>query len=137
MRTDRSRQSRLTGRLTLVGALAALVIGLAGSAFAAAVHIGLASSVPAKGAHLMTAPTEIRLTFTEQVDVTKASVELLGPKAAPIALDSLRAVVDSNRVAVAKIAGKLTGGSYTVKWKAVSPDGEAASGSFGFMFMPH
>lgn len=101
-----------------------------------AVHIGLASSVPAKGAHLMTAPTEIRLTFTGTINVAKAGIELLGPDSAQVATDSLRAVADSVRVAVTKISGKLTGGTYTVKWKAVAADGAAGSGSFNFMYMP-
>ena len=101
----------------------------------AAFHIGLASSVPAKDSHVMRAPAEIRLTFTGPVDVTKAGVELAAGENL-VALDSLRAVVDSPRVAVAKIVGPLAGGNYTVKWKAIAKDGAAGDGSFAFMYMP-
>lgn len=57
----------------------------------------------------MTAPTEIRLTFTGPVDVTRASVELVAGDKKLIGLDSLRAVADSPRVAVARIASPLPG----------------------------
>lgn len=101
----------------------------------AAWHIGLQSSVPAKDAHLMTAPTEIRLTFTGPVDVKKASVQVSGPGNQMLALDSLRAVADSPRVAVARIAGKMAGGNYRVKWTAIAADGAEGEGTFGFMYM--
>ena len=105
------------------------------TAVAAPAHIGLASSVPAKDSHLMSAPTEIRLTFTGPIDVAKAGVELLTSDAKPVALDSLRAVADSPRVAVARIMGAMAGGNYTVKWNAVARDGAEGTGSFGFMYM--
>lgn len=136
MTASRSRAARPRGRLTSAFGLGVLVAGLAVSPLAAAMHIGLASSVPAKGAHLMTPPTEIRLTFTGSIDVAKAAVELLSPGYAPVTLDPLRAVVDSPRVAVAKITGTMTGGPYIVKWKAVARDGAPGSGSFAFMIMP-
>lgn len=131
--------ARLFSRLTVIsflGALAAaLVVAPSVSPLAAALHIGLASSVPAKDAHLMTAPTEIRLTFTGKVDVAKAGLELLGPGGTLVATDPLRAVAESNRVAVAKITAKMTSGLYTVKWRAVAADGAQGSGSFTFMYM--
>lgn len=131
--------ARLFSRLTVISSLgalaAALVVAPSVSPLAAALHIGLASSVPAKDAHLMTAPTEIRLTFTGKVDVAKAGLELLGPGGTPVATDPLRAVADSDRVAVAKITAQMPGGSYTVKWRAVAADGAEGSGSFTFMYM--
>lgn len=112
-------------------------VGLAGpeNTLASTVHIGLASSVPAKGAHLMTTPTEIRLTFTGPVDVAKAGVELLTADSTRVALDPLRAVADSPRVATARITGALAGGTYTVTWRAVARDGAEGAGSFTFMYM--
>lgn len=124
------------GAALFVFAVATVVITSPGaSALAAAVHIGLASSVPAKDAHLMTAPTEIRFTFTGPIDVSKAGAELLASDGKPVALEALRAVTDSPRVAVAKITGAVASGNYTVKWNAVAADGAKGSGSFGFMYM--
>ena len=124
-----------TFRLGLVAAVAALAAALAVSPATARVHIALASSSPAKDAHLMAAPTEIRLTFTGPVDVSKAGVQLIAADNRPVTLDSLRAVPDSSRVAVAKILGKLAGGTYTVRWRAVAADGAEGNGSFQFMYM--
>lgn len=84
----------------------------------------------------MTPIKEIRLTFTGPVNVATASVEMATSDNKPVALDSLRAVTDSPRVAVAKVPSQLAGGTYTVKWKAVAADGANGSGSFNFMYMP-
>ncbi len=98
-------------------------------------HISLVSSTPAKDSHVMTAPREIRLTFSGNIDVTKASLELAAADGRTVTLDSLRAVVDSPKVAVAKITGKLASGTYTAKWNAVAADGAKGSGDFSFMYM--
>ena len=138
---DRSigRDGRLRAALALAG-LAALVALVSPPATTAApsvsaFHIGLRSSVPAKDSHVMTAPTEIRLTFTGLIDVAKAGIEFVDSANKAVATDSLRAVPDSVRVAVAKITGKMTGGTYTVRWKAVAADGAPGSGAFSFMYM--
>ena len=122
-------------RLAAVAALGFAVAALAVSPAVAARHIGLASSTPAKDSHITTAPTEIRLTFTGRIDVKTAGIELIAPDSSKVAVDSLRAVPDSNRVAVSKINGKLKGGTYTVRWNAIAADGAAGKGSFTFMYM--
>lgn len=99
-------------------------------------HIGLASSTPAKDSHVTTALKEIRLTFTGKVDVSKASIALTHANGKAIKLDSLRAVTDSPRVAVAQVKARIAAGNYTVKWTAVAADGANGAGSFGFMYMP-
>lgn len=134
-----SLSALLLRRFTYLGGFGLFATGLAmtgpGNVPAPAVHIGLASSVPAKGAHLMTAPTEIRLTFTGPVDVAKAGVELLTADSTRVALGPLRAVADSPRVGTTRITGALGGGTYTVKWRAVAGDGAEGSGSYTFMYM--
>lgn len=129
------RYGRVAALFVFTVAAAAVMTSPMAATLAAAVHIGLASSVPAKDAHLMSAPTEIRLTFTGPIDVSKAGVELLASDGKPVGLDSLRAVADSPRVAVAKITGALAAVNYTVKWNAVARDGAKGTGSFGFMYM--
>ena len=84
----------------------------------------------------MTPLKEIRLTFTGPINVATASLEMVSSDNKPVPLDSLRAVTDSPKVAVAKVPGPLAGGTYTVKWKAVAADGANGSGSFSFMYMP-
>lgn len=99
-------------------------------------HIGLASSVPAKDSHVTAPLREIRLTFTGPINVTKAGVELVSADGKNVPLDSLRAVPDSARVAVARVAGTLAQGMYTVRSNAIAADGSAGKGSFNFMYMP-
>lgn len=126
---------RAVRRLAGLTALGFAVAAVAVSPAVAGLHIGLASSTPAKDSHITTAPAEIRLTFTGPIDVKTAGVELIAPDSTTVAVDSLRAVPDSNRVAVAKILGKLKGGTYTVRWNAIAADGAAGKGSFTFMYM--
>lgn len=125
------RAARLSG----IAALGLLLAAFAVPPATARVHIGLASSSPAKDAHLMKAPSELRLTFTGPIDVTKAGVELVGADSASVSLSPLESVADSSRVAVARIRGKLVGGTYTVRWHAIAADGAAGNGSFSFMYM--
>lgn len=139
MTTSRNRaRLMLLPSLVAVVSLGAATAGpelTAASISAAAVHIGLASSVPAKDAHVMKAPTELRLTFTGTIDVSKATVELRGADSAKVALGPLAAVPDSARVAIVKINGPLKGGTHTVRWTAVAADGAQGSGSYSFMYM--
>ena len=122
--------------MRLLGGLAvALVVALPITGARAARHIGLTSSVPAKDSHVMKQVKEVRLTFSGTIDVSKASVELIGADSARIAVEPLQAVTDSARVAVSKVVGSLQSGTYTVRWKAVAADGAAGSGSFTFMYM--
>lgn len=130
------RHLRAIGRISAMAAAGVLVTALVVTPAAARLHIGLASSTPAKDSHVMTAPREIRLTFTGTIDVTTAGVELTGPRGVRVPLDSLRAVIDSPRVAVAKVTGALTAGTYTVQWHAIARDGAPGSGAFTFMYMP-
>ena len=128
--------SRILSALGALAVIAAvLVFSSPAPALSAVFHISLRSSVPAKDSHVMAAPTEVRLTFSGAIDVSKASVELTNAENKPVALESLRAVADSNQVAVTKIKAPLAGGTYTVNWKAVAADGAAGSGSFSFMYM--
>lgn len=140
MTTTRRNITRI---LTLPALLAVVALGAssAGPDLASAAvtplaqHIGLASSVPAKDAHVMKAPTELRLTFTGPIDVSKATVELRGADSSLVALGPLTAVKDSARVAVARITGQVKDGTHTVRWTAVAQDGALGDGSYSFMYM--
>lgn len=131
--TITSRRRATVRKISVFVAVLALALPVA--TVSAARHIGLASSNPAKDAHVMAPLSEIRLTFTGKIDVAKASMELVAADSSKVAVDALREVADSNRVAVAQIKGALRNGTYMVQWKAVAADGAGGSGSFGFMYM--
>lgn len=126
---------RAMSALAFVTVLGTAAVTPAPMAHARMPHIGLASSSPAKDAHVMTPLKEIRLTFTGPINVASAGVELASADNKAVALDSLRAVADSPRVAVARVTGAMANGTYTVRWKAVAADGAAGSGTFNFMYM--
>lgn len=58
-----------------------------------------------------------------------------GADSASVSLSPLESVAESSRVAVARITGKLVGGSYTERWHAIAADGAEGNGSFSFMYM--
>ncbi len=128
--------SRRRGALrVLAGVAAGVLLAIPMANVGAVRHIRLVSSTPAKDAHVMTPVREIRLTFSGKIAVATATVELLAADSTRVKVGALAAVPDSERVAVAKVAGALKNGTYTVQWKAIAADGAAGSGSYTFMYM--
>lgn len=112
---------------------AVLVAALLGSSPGLALaHGALKKSLPANGAHLTSAPRELRLTFTEAPELAFTRIELIGPDGNPVSLDPLRAVRDSSQVIVAQIAGPLTAGVYAVRWQIAGKDGHPVRDRFSF-----
>lgn len=117
--------------------VAALWVGtllLTGTAPSSA-HGVLQRSVPAAGAHLSAAPTQLRLTFNERVELAMARLVLVGP-GGEVVLGPLSLVPDSNRIVVAPILGRLSGGSYTVRWQVAGADGHPVRGEYAFVIAP-
>ncbi|MCX0244946.1 copper resistance CopC/CopD family protein [Streptomyces drozdowiczii] len=120
------------GLLTaLLGAVLGLLLAVAAPASA---HAALTGSDPQDGAVVATAPTQVTLTFSEQVALGPDSIRVLDPsgkradtKAAPRDLHSGSTV----RYGVA-LRGGLDDGTYTVAWQAVSADSHPVSGAFTF-----
>ena len=119
----------------LAGLATGLLCALPMTSAGALRHIRLVSSNPEKNAHVMTRVREIRLTFSGNITVSSASVELLADDSTRVKVGALAAVPDSERVAVAKVAGEMKNGTYTVQWKAIAADGATGSGSYTFMYM--
>ncbi len=123
----------MTGALTRRWRAAALAVCLTTlAARPALAHGHLRSSVPANGAVLSTAPSALRLTFTESPELAFTTVELLDPTGQPVALASVALIPDSSRVVVAAIRGPLVAGRYTVRWRTAAKDGHPTSGEFHF-----
>jgi len=114
----RSLFSSLVGLAALVGASPALA------------HALLESAVPPVGG-TVSAPHEIRITFSEGVEPRFSGLALSGPGGAvPVGKASVTA--GDNKVMVVRIARKLGPGTYTVKWHAVSVDTHHTQGDFDF-----
>ena len=114
-----------------VAIAAAAVLAVAGPLFA---HGLLRRAEPAVGSRLTTAPRELRLIFSEAVEVAVARLELRGPHG-PVALAAVRRG-DSSSVIVAGIVGALTAGEYTVAWQVVGRDGHPVRDRFRFTIAP-
>lgn len=99
-------------------------------------HGVLQHAQPASGAHLGTAPREIRLRFNENVELAVARIQLMGPDSAAIRLGTLALAADSPRVLVAPIGGALQPGEYTVAWQIAGADGHPVRGRYSFVIAP-
>ncbi len=80
-------------------------------------------------------PTEIHISFSEDVKPMFTGADLTGPggatiKTGPTTFDDARKELSS------PITGKLAPGAYMVKWHAVAGDGHRSTGEFGFTVAP-
>ena len=123
----------LAARLRWASLLLLLAIVLPSAAHA---HTKLARSTPAAGARLTTAPAELRLTFSEKVELALARVRLIGPAADTIELSALRKGGDSAQVIVADVPTLREAGSYRVEWPVAGRDGHPVRGRYGFEILP-
>lgn len=90
----------------------------------------LESSVPADGATLETAPSEVVLTFVDSVDPATVTIELVAADESATALPNPAQGPDERSVRAA-LPGGLSGLT-TVRWKMVATDGHVMSGRFRF-----
>jgi putative copper export protein/methionine-rich copper-binding protein CopC len=99
-------------------------------------HGVLQRSEPGQGAHLSTAPRELRLTFNESVELAVARLQLIGPDSASVELGPLALDPDSATVLVAPVHGGLMAGIYTVAWQVAGADGHPVRGTYTFVIAP-
>ena len=130
MRAGNAR-GRWTAALTLL--LAALTLLLPVGAHA---HGALQRSEPSQGAHLSTAPRELRLTFNERVELAVARLQLIGPDSASVELGPLALDPDSATVLTAQVVGGLAAGTYRLAWQVAGADGHPVRGSYTFVIAP-
>lgn len=97
----------------------------------ASAHAMLKASSPASGAVLKTSPTEITLTFNEQIEQAFSSVTVASIKGKAVKTE--KGIVDPNNAAVMRVRlAKLPAGMYTVKWAVAGHDGHRRTGNFPF-----
>lgn len=126
------RQRRL-GRHIAAFFIFVLLAGLPAPALA---HAHLQRTAPSAGARLATAPSELRLTFSEAPALAVSSVRLVGPDGAAVPLGGLAAASGAPRVVVVPIRGALGAGAYMVTWQIVADDGHPTRGQFTFTIGP-
>lgn len=119
----------LMTRILSVTALAS--VAFAGQAFA---HAHLKNSVPADKA-AVASPSELDLTFTEELNLKFSGVSVTGPDKKDIKLGE-GMLEDGDKVLMVPVSDKLAPGSYTVDWHVLSTDGHKTNGSFTFTVNP-
>jgi copper transport protein len=95
----------------------------------AAAHAELVNIAPANGAQLTRPPTEVRMTFTESVNLVEDGIRLVDHVGATV--PTPRPTVDG-RTVIWPMPTDLPEGPYVVTWRVVSSDGHPVSGAFSF-----
>src|SRR5215831_2452233 len=94
-------------------------------------HPTLKSAVP-PAESTASAPTEIRLSFSEGVIVKLSSVELKDQAGKKIATGKLAIDPKDQKQLIVPLQGPLTVGTYTVTWNVVSVDTHRVNGMYSF-----
>lgn len=135
------RPARRSGRRPVLRRLAALAVGLGallglllGTAAPASAHAALISTDPGENTVVRTAPERVVLTFSEGVLLSADSLRVLDPRGTNVAVGTPGHAAGKNSGSTSTVALKpgLTGGTYTVAWRAISQDSHPVAGAFTF-----
>jgi methionine-rich copper-binding protein CopC len=95
-------------------------------------HVRLVRSEPAKDSVIRVAPTEIRLWFSEPLDLAVTRVRLTSTGMVPVPTGSMARADAADAPIVVPIDAPLLDGNYSVNWSSQSKDGHPMRGSFRF-----
>jgi len=124
------RSDAIRRRVVAAGVVA--VVGTLILPIALWAHAHLRRSEPAARAQLASAPSAIRLWFSERPELSFTSVHLRGADGTEISLGAIARMTDDAMGVWAPIAAKLETGAYTVTWRTAASDGHATTGQFTF-----
>jgi copper transport protein len=96
----------------------------------AAAHVTLQDAEPATQSRLETAPTEIRLRFSQPVTVTSGAIQVLAPDGT--LLSGVARTEEGGHVVVAPVSRIESGQGYTVRWRVIGDDGHSPGGVYTF-----
>jgi methionine-rich copper-binding protein CopC len=114
-------------------AAAALFLGTALPAGPALAHAELASAVPAADATVSApAPTELRISFTEEVELAFSKVTVTGPDEQPIETGPLALDPADAKVVIVPMTARLPKGAIKVDWTVSAADTHKSEGSYSF-----
>lgn len=120
----------------LLPALLALVLLVPGLASVDVPHLQLLRAEPAADTVLAESPAEIRLFFSEEPQMTGTTVRLADSDDELVpSSDAAPDTVDARQVVIVPVE-PVPPGAYTVYWRAISQDGHAVRGDFGFQIRP-
>jgi copper transport protein len=116
----------------LLGVAGLLAVGLPATAAPLLLHAELVSTSPADGARLEQPPSVVSLRFSEPVSVVGGGlrIEPADPATGPTVAVGRPAV--RGDVVRWPVTGRLSQGTYVVRWRVVSDDGHPEAGAFAF-----
>jgi methionine-rich copper-binding protein CopC len=109
--------------------LTAASVPLAGQAFA---HAHLVWAVPGDMAMTMPSPHDIKIKFSEAIELKFSKIILKGPDKAVIPTGPVQLDPNDNTVLIITLTAPLADGKYTVEWQVVAKDGHKTKGSYHF-----
>jgi methionine-rich copper-binding protein CopC len=98
-------------------------------------HAELEVAVPAADSS-GPAPTELRLDFSEGLELAFTKVTLTGPDGSVISTGALALDPADATILVVPLPAPLPAGAVKVDWKAVADDGHKSEGSYSFTVAP-
>ncbi len=101
--------------------LSAVVVTALLMATSALAHPRVVTRSPEAGAKLKTSPKEVRVLFSEQLQLPLSTAKIEGPDGKPVAIGPLATDKDSVSLII-PVKAKLKPGAYTVSWEIVSED---------------
>ena len=119
--------------LTMIWTMALAVLAVAApAARATALHFHLVKSMPRTEAMLETAPTEIKLWFSEEPQEGATSLRLVGPGDEMVELGEVARSKDDASMVFAKVSGQVPMGVSKIMWRAMGRDGHVVRGEYTF-----
>ena len=111
----------------------ALAVGIGAVAVpgTASAHAILESSDPSSSQVLATSPSQITLTFNEEIESKLGSIRLFDAQQKEVDIDKTQRSATNKKSAFANVP-ELGNGVYIVVWRVVSADGHPISGAFPF-----
>ncbi|EIJ47504.1 hypothetical protein GWL_17450 [Herbaspirillum sp. GW103] len=97
-------------------------------------HAHLKTTIPADKA-VVTSPAELTLNFSEGLNLKFSGLKLSGPDQKEVHLGQVT-LMDEGKSLMVGIPARLTPGTYTVQWHALSVDGHKTEGAYSFSVTP-
>ena len=114
----------------------AVLVGVAAMAAPASAHAHLVRAVPTAGSTVKTSPTELRLKFSEGLELGFSGVTVTGPDRAAIKAGVPSLDPADPTLMIVPLPGALKAGHYDVDWHATATDTHKTKGRYGFTVAP-
>jgi methionine-rich copper-binding protein CopC len=99
-------------------------------------HAVLVKAVPPVGGTVSASPSDIRITFSEGVELRFSKIAVTSADGRPVETGAASVDPTNPAILIVPLKTTLQPGSYKVNWHAVSVDTHATQGNFSFTVKP-